>query len=120
MNTESADLWARAEEALRTAHTVLACSPEAAASRSYYAVSALFAAEGRSFRRHTEVRACVHRELVHAGRWPTRLGAFHNDLMQLREVGDYGVARHVSQGDAVEAIRMAEMMVAAVRLALPN
>ncbi len=53
----AADLWQRSEEALRTAETDLAVSFDAAASRAYYAafyaVSALFALEGREFVKHS-------------------------------------------------------------------
>jgi hypothetical protein len=68
----AADLWRRANEALRTAEADLAVSHDAAASRAYYAafyaVSALFAWEGREFAKHSAVHAAVHRDLVKVGR----------------------------------------------------
>jgi uncharacterized protein (UPF0332 family) len=62
-------LWERARRALATARRDLPADPDAAASRAYYAafyaVSALFAAEGKSFRKHSAVETAVHRDLVH-------------------------------------------------------
>jgi uncharacterized protein (UPF0332 family) len=101
------DLWQRALEALGVAQREAALSPDASASRSYYAafyaVSALFALEGKTFRRHSEVEAAVHRDLVREGIWPKELGAAYTGLLRLREVGDYGGGRHVSPGQAAQA-----------------
>ena len=63
-------LWERAVDTLADAELVL--SPHSIANRSYYAafyaVSALFAAEGSFFRKHSQLEAAVHRDLVHTGR----------------------------------------------------
>ncbi|MCK4374884.1 MAG: HEPN domain-containing protein, partial [Candidatus Brocadiae bacterium] len=68
MRREALDLWERALDALRVAEQTTSLSPDAGASRAYYAafygVSALFAAEGRSFTRHTAVESAIHRDLV--------------------------------------------------------
>jgi hypothetical protein len=93
-------MWRRAEEALRTAEVDIEVSPDACASRAYYAafyaVSALFAREDREFARHTAVRAAVHRDLVKEGRWSVSAGQDYSFLYQLRQTGDYGGAQHVS------------------------
>ena len=51
------NLWSRAQEALRASRHVLPVSCDAAASRAYYAafyaVSALFALRGRTFKKHS-------------------------------------------------------------------
>jgi len=64
---------------------------------AFHAVTALFALEGKSFSKHTAVRAAVHGELVKTGRWPVELGASYNDLMSARHTGDYGGVNHVSK-----------------------
>ena len=57
------DLWDRAQKALAAARRELAVDPDLAASRAYYAafyaVSALLAAEGSTFTRHSAVEAAV-------------------------------------------------------------
>lgn len=118
MTGEWEDLWQRAVEALRVAGREASLSPDAAASRAYYAafygVSALFALEGRTFRRHSQVEAAVHRDLVREGRWEKELGATYTGLLRLREVGDYGGGRHVTSAQALEAARCAGVILHAV------
>lgn len=119
MNAEAVDLWQRAKVSLNSARTLVESDPDGSASRAYYAaffaVSALFATEGRSFGKHTAVEAAVHRDLVKTGRWSADLGAGFSALAGLRMTGDYGGARHVSRDDAGKAVRTAEAIVAAVR-----
>ena len=70
--------------------------PDSAASRAYYAafhaVSAFFALNGKSFKKHSAVEAAIFRDLVHAGLWDTSLGADYSFLARLRYTGDYGEA----------------------------
>lgn len=77
MNAEAADLWSRALQALRTAKSNLAIDPDAAASRAYYvafyAVSALFALQGKTFSKHSALRGALHRDLIKAGHVCMRL-----------------------------------------------
>lgn len=67
MSAEVQDWWDRAVRALETARMLIDEDADAASSRAYYAafyaVSALFANEKRSFRKHTELEAAVHRDL---------------------------------------------------------
>ena len=118
MNREAEDLWARAKESLAAAKTVLPVSPDAAASRAYYAafhaVAALFAIEGRSFTKHSAVEAAVHRDLVRTGRWPAELGKLYTRLVALRQTGDYGGGTHVAADEAADAITVAERILANV------
>lgn len=118
MKDPAARLWHRAKEASRAAAHVLPVSPDAAASRAYYsafyAVSALFASEGKAFKRHSGVERAVHRDLVKAGRWPKELGAQYSELLGLRATSDYDVLRSVSPEDAENAIGMARKILRAV------
>ena len=124
MSHECQDLWQRAVEALRVARREATLSPDASASRAYYAafyaVSALFALEGRTFRRHSEVEAAVHRDLVREGVWTNELGAAYTELLRLREVGDYGGDRHVTPGQAAEAAGQAEQILEATSRMHPD
>ena len=124
MTTEAQDLWLRARESLRAARAVSPVSPDAGASRAYYAAfyaaSALLALQGNTFTRHRAVEAAVHRDLVRPGRWPAALGAQYTRLFELRQTGDYGVAEHVSPDDARSAIDAAAEILAAVNRLHPD
>jgi uncharacterized protein (UPF0332 family) len=50
----------------------------------------------------------VHQRLVKTGKLDKEQGKELNWLFELRNVGDYGVALHVSQQDAQRAIEVAE------------
>lgn len=93
--------------------------PDSAASRAYYAafhaVSALFLLEGRSFRKHSALEAAVHKDLVHAGRWPEAVGQHYKFLSNLRSIGDYGGIVHVAEEDAGRAIEYARSIIQPVR-----
>jgi uncharacterized protein (UPF0332 family) len=123
MKVEALDWWERAKVSLNSARALVDTDPDGSASRAYYAaffaVSALFATEGKTFSKHTAVEAAVHRDLVRTGRWSTELGAAFSALAALRLTGDYGGRRHVSQDDAKEAIRKAEAIVDVVHGAAP-
>ena len=122
MSAESEALLDRAAEALRMARFGLEVSPDGAANRAYYAAfhaaSALFAAEGRTFRKHSALEAAVHRDLVRTGRWTEKLGEDYSRLARLRGTADYGAALRVTQDAAADAVRAAERILAAVSAAL--
>lgn len=124
MSRESQDLWERARESLRAAEVVLPVSADAAASRAYYAaffaVSALFVLDSRTFRRHAAVEAAVHRDLVRTGKWPAAAGANYSRLFELRQTGDYGVAEHVRPQDARQAVEAARDILSAVSAEHPE
>lgn len=124
MKAAPSDLWNRAVQALRTAKLLLALDPDAAASRAYYtafyAVSALFALEGKTFIKHAAVESAVHRDLVKAGRWPVERGKEYSFLFELRSTGDYGGAEHVSNEEAAEALQAARRILQAVHDASPQ
>ena len=111
-------LWERAKTALSAAEHDLPVSCDAAASRAYYAaffaVSALFALEGKQFSKHSAVNAAVHRDLVRAGRWTSDLGRDYSYLMSTRDVSDYGGMRSVSLEEAKECLASARRILGAV------
>jgi uncharacterized protein (UPF0332 family) len=125
MNEYAADLWQRANQALTSALNLHnEGDQDAAASRAYYAafyaVSALFATEGRDFRKHSAVEAAVFRDLVRTNRWSPDLGNQYRSLHLLRDTGDYGGLEHVTGEQAKEAVRAAQRILDAVRQACPE
>lgn len=124
MNPLAEGLWERAKDSLRAARHLALVSPDAAASRAYYAafyaVSAYFARQGRTFRKHSSVEAAVHRDLVKAGLWPKELGARYSLLVEVRSVADYGDLEHVSRYEAGDAIQTATDVLRAVAESFPE
>ncbi len=124
MSPEAADWWARAIRVLETARREQTLDPDTAASRAYYAafyaVTALFALEGRTYSKHSAVREAVHRDLVKPGRWSRDLGSAFDDLRHLRAVGDYGGGAHVTAPEAALAIEKAETLLQAIQALRPE
>ncbi len=117
---EVADLWQRALSTLRAAEDLLDKGhPDSVANRAYYAVfyavSALFLSEGKSFSKHTAVRAHLHQAYVKPGTLRPEVGETYNWLFALRDVGDYGVTKHVGPADAQQAVLDARRLLEAVR-----
>ena len=122
---EIVELWQRAQEALRATGTLLAAGfSDFAAARAYYATfyaaSALLLAEGGSFRSHRGVGALIHRDYVRPGRLSMDMGRILSTLSDLRSVGDYGGAAHVSHAEATVALSEAHQFLAAIRSLLPT
>ena len=121
---EIVELWQRAQESLRATNTLLAAGfPDFVAARAYYAAfyaaSALLLAEGKMFRSHRGAVALIHRDYVRTGRLPVNMGRILSTLSDLRNVGDYGGATHVSRADANRALLEAQQFLEAVRALLP-
>ncbi len=118
MNRVAADFWERSLDSLRVAKRVVSISPDSAAPSAYYgafyAVSAHFALDGRTFRKHSAVQAAVHRDLVKGEGWPAHLGRAYSRLNELRDVGHYGGTKHVTPEEAGRAIEMAREILQAV------
>jgi uncharacterized protein (UPF0332 family) len=111
--------WERAKRSLASARQLAETDPDSSASRAYYsafhAASALFALRGKSYSKHTAVRAAVHRDLVQTGVWSPEVGQAYDFLMTLRDLGDYGGPRHVATTNALEALERAESVLRAVQ-----
>jgi uncharacterized protein (UPF0332 family) len=121
---EIVELWLRALEALRATQILLAAGfPDFAAAQAYYAAfyaaSALLLAEGKTFRSHRGVVALIHRDYVRSGRLPVDMGRILSTLSDLRSVGDYGVAAHISHAEANLALIEAQQFLEAIRSLLP-
>ena len=124
MMAEAQDLWRRANRTLATAEKLTTDDPDSATSRAYYsafhAVSALLAAEGRSFTKHSALEAAVHRDLVNAGRCSEEVGIAFSKLAKLRSTADYGSPSHVTPDEAKDAVAEAQFIVDTVRAMLPG
>ena len=83
-----------------------------AASRAYYAAfyaaSALLLKEDIDTTKHSGVIASIHRLFVKEGKLDQAQGRNLQWLFDLRGVGDYGVSEHVSAGEAVKSVQVAE------------
>jgi uncharacterized protein (UPF0332 family) len=125
MDAEYLDsLWERAVRTLENAKANIGLLPDTAANRAYYAaffaVSALFAHEGKLFKKHSGLRSAVHRDLINTRRWPVSLGDDYDTLMDLRELADYGALKHVGVEEAEDAARASERILRAVHDAQPE
>ena len=111
-------------QALDSAKLLSERDPDGSASRAYYAafysVCAHFALEGKTFAKHSAVRASVHNDLVKSGLWEEELGAAYSYLMRLRYAGDYGGFVHVSAGDSAKAVQLASRILEAVHKLHPD
>ena len=121
---EIVELWQRAQEALCATNTLLAAGfSDFAAARAYYAAfyaaSALLLTEGKEFRSHRGVVALIHRDYVRTGRLPVDMGRILSTLSDLRSVGDYGGAAHVSHTEASIALIESQQFLEAIRSLLP-
>jgi hypothetical protein len=124
MTPEIKALWDRALRALKSARLMADSDPDGCASRAYYAtfyaVSALLAFEGRTFRKHAALEAAVHRDLVKSGKWSTDVGAAYSHLAKTRMTADYGAVVRLTAKDAKIAIRNAALVIRAVRQVSPE
>lgn len=90
-----------------------------AASRAYYAAfyaaTSLLLYEGLEFGKHSGVVAAIHQRFVKTGKLTQAQGKNLNWLFELRSVGDYGGATHVTRQECEQAIRVAQDFVSAIK-----
>ncbi len=124
MSDDAREYWRRSQLALRSARKNIEIDEATACNRAYYAafyaVSALFDLEEKRFRRHAGVEVAVHRDLVGTGRWSKELAAIYSELHRRRTASDYDLEAFLSPEIALDAVRQAEQIVAAVRTACPD
>lgn len=124
MKEFAASEWRRAERSLATAALLVSTDPESSASRAYYAVfhaaSALFALRRQTFTKHTALRAAVHKDLVKTGEWAVELGKDFDNVLFLRDTGDYGSLERLTNADAEQAVDAAKRILAACQNSQPE
>lgn len=113
---EAEFLWGRAVETLKDAEEVSSANGKGnrAYYAAFYAVSALLALDGMTFKSHKAVEGAVHHKLVSSGRWSVELGDAYKRLHRLRIIGDYGWFRIVPENEAKEAVEAARRVMEAV------
>ena len=116
--------WTKASRSLTAAKAIVETDPDSAASRAYYAafhgVTAVLAARGMEFTKHTAVRAALHRDLIQSGALSADLGRNYDFLLDLRETADYGGVAEASLASATKAIEKARTILAALQPLLPD
>ena len=124
MKDFAAAQWQRSKRALGSARLLVEEDHDGAASRAYYAafyaVTALLATEGKTYKKHSGVRAALHKDLVHTGRLSVELGDDYDFLMDLRDEADYGGVTSVSHENAHMAVAKAQAIVEAVGRLCPD
>lgn len=113
----------RAETNLQAAKDLLEKNYyDIAASRAYYAAfyaaSSLLLRENIDSSKHTGVLSNIHRLFVKTGKLDIEQGKNLNWLFELRAIGDYGVSEHVSSGEALRAVQVAEQFLEKTKLFL--
>ena len=110
--------WERAERTLASAKQLAESDPDSAASRAYYAavhaLTAVLAVRGKTFSKHSALRAALHRDLIQTGLLNEELGRDYDFLLDLRETGDYGGPVQVSPMSARLAIEKAALFLTAM------
>ncbi len=110
----------RADDSMQVARDLLEkYHYDVAASRAYYAAfyaaSALLLGKNIDPSKHSGVISAIHREFVKSGKLAVAQGKNLNWLFELRGVGDYGVIVHVTEGEAIRAVKVAEDFIVAVK-----
>jgi uncharacterized protein (UPF0332 family) len=65
--------------------------------------------------KHSGVISAIHREFVKTGLLAIEQGKNLNWLFELRNVGDYGMIVHVTEGEAIRAVKVAEEFISSVK-----
>ncbi|MBW1698434.1 MAG: HEPN domain-containing protein [Deltaproteobacteria bacterium] len=55
----------------------------------FYALTAVLLKEGHSFKKHTGVKAALHKDMIKAGMVDPKWGKFYNKIFDSRHEGDY-------------------------------
>ena len=84
----------KARESLESAKSKFNSGRNTTAVRSlysacFYALTAVLLKEGHSFKKHTAVKAAVHKDLIRTGLVEPGWGKFYNRIFDSRHEGDY-------------------------------
>jgi len=81
----------------------------------FYIVSALLLQKGLKFKKHSGVKASLHRNLIKRGLIDEKEGRFYNKLFEARQRGDYIEFVHFEKEQVEEWLQQANEFVKAVR-----
>lgn len=86
----------------------------------FYAASALFLQEGKTFAKHTGLRGALHRDLVKSGQLAPQWGRVFDRLFENRQRGDYLELYKFELSQVVSLLEGAEGFVGEIRRLLEN
>jgi len=81
----------------------------------FHAATAVFAARGAAFRKHTGLMAAIDVELVKTGLLPAECASLMRGLYRLRLQSDYGDTAPTTKADAATSLASAEQVVSMLR-----
>ena len=81
----------------------------------FYIVSALLLLKGLKFKKHSGVKASLHRNLIKRGLIGKKEGRFYNKLFEARQRGDYIEFVHFEKEQVEEWLKQASEFMKAVR-----
>jgi uncharacterized protein (UPF0332 family) len=113
----------KAREALASARSEQQCNRRVfAVNRAYYAcfysASAVLMKMGKTFHKHTGVRASLHRLLIKTGLLEASWGKFYDLVFENRQRGDYQELVEFEAEELEEIISQAEKFVAVMKALL--
>jgi len=74
----------------------------------FYALAAVLLKKGKTFKKHTAVRAALHRDLIKSGLLDASWGRFYNTIFDSRHEGDYEPLVRFEKDQVKEFIKQAE------------
>jgi len=81
----------------------------------FYALSAVFWKQGKSFKKHTGLRAAIHRDLIKPGIIEGTWGEFYDLIFDRRHKGDYEPMVSFDSGQVKELLDGAEGFIAQMK-----
>jgi uncharacterized protein (UPF0332 family) len=81
----------------------------------FHAVSALFMKNGKTFKKHSQVRASFHRELIKTGTVDISWGSFYEWVFDHRQQADYQPMVQFESDEVKEILDLAEKFVAEIK-----
>ncbi|MBW1732260.1 MAG: HEPN domain-containing protein [Deltaproteobacteria bacterium] len=84
----------------------------------FYALTAVLLDRGRTFKKHTGVKAALHKDLIKAGLLEADWGKFYNKIFDSRHEGDYQPLRSFDQEEVKEFLAQAEGFITQMELLL--
>lgn len=77
----------------------------------YHAISAVFAIEGKSFKKHRDAIANFNKEYIKTGTFEKSIGRRINNAFEIRQASDYNDFYIAKISDVEEQIKLAEEMI---------
>lgn len=82
---------------------------------AFYAVSAVLAARGLKYGKHSAVQSCLHRDFVKTGLLSKEIGAVYDELVETRHEGDYTAFATFEKDQVLAMLERTEALLTRVR-----